>query len=45
VNIPSDDSSEEIDDTEMGEFLFEALSDLHPVEGENDFFLESLCEV
>ena len=39
MGIPSDESSEEIDDTEMGEFLFEALSDLH-----DDAFLDSLCE-
>lgn len=45
TNIPSDDSSVEIDDAEMGEFLIEALSDFHPLDEEHDAFLQSLCEV
>ncbi len=44
VSIPSDESSDEIDDTEMGDFLFEALSDFQPIEGEHDAFLDALCE-
>ena len=50
VSIPSDSPSEDIDDTEMGDFLCDALSDdalsaFHPIESEHDAYLESLCEV
>ena len=45
VSIPSDESSAEFDDTEIGDFLLDALSDFHPIEGEHDdAFLDALCE-
>lgn len=45
VNITSDNSIEEIDDVEMGDFLLEALSDTSGPIDEHDSFLDSLCAV
>jgi hypothetical protein len=47
VNICSDDSSEAIDETELSDFLMDALTDFQPMVhvDEHEAFLDSLCSV